>query len=165
MPFSVSKPEDFLYVNTATLDRVVDGDTFYLNIDMGFKITFKDSIRLYNIDTPEIYKPKTITEKWHGRVAKDVVTRLLEGNELIVKTTKNSSIYSRYEGIVWIEKYNDFLDKILLELNLAKLEDYPEIVEEDYFKEIISPLLYFEKEDLSDIHNEYITKLNKLLHN
>jgi Kyanoviridae endonuclease len=44
-----------MYEYKATLDRVVDGDTLDLIIDMGFKMTTNQRIRLANINTPETY--------------------------------------------------------------------------------------------------------------
>lgn len=41
----------------ATLDRVVDGDTVDLNVDLGFKLTKTVRIRLYGVDTPERGQP------------------------------------------------------------------------------------------------------------
>lgn len=37
----------------ATVERVVDGDTIVLSVDLGFRITNRDSFRLFGIDTPE----------------------------------------------------------------------------------------------------------------
>ena len=43
------------YRYRAELDRVVDGDTFDVLIDLGFYIRIKERIRLEEVDTPEIY--------------------------------------------------------------------------------------------------------------
>jgi endonuclease YncB( thermonuclease family) len=37
----------------ATVERIVDGDTIDLNVDVGFRIWNRDRFRLYGIDTPE----------------------------------------------------------------------------------------------------------------
>ena len=42
------------FVYKCTLDRVVDGDTIDVNIDLGFKIVLaKQRVQLVGIDTPE----------------------------------------------------------------------------------------------------------------
>ena len=41
------------YVYRCTVTRVVDGDTVDADIDLGFKIIYKERIRLMGIDTPE----------------------------------------------------------------------------------------------------------------
>ena len=43
------------YRYRAELDRVVDGDTLDVVIDLGFYIKIKERIRLEGIDAPEIY--------------------------------------------------------------------------------------------------------------
>ena len=43
------------YRYLSELDRVVDGDTLDVVIDLGFYIKIKERIRLEGVDTPEIY--------------------------------------------------------------------------------------------------------------
>ena len=46
------KPEAYIY--NATLDRIVDGDTFDCILDLGFDVKIhKQRVRLAGIDTPE----------------------------------------------------------------------------------------------------------------
>jgi micrococcal nuclease len=42
------------YIYQATLERVVDGDTVDIVIDLGFSTFRKERIRLYGVDAPEI---------------------------------------------------------------------------------------------------------------
>jgi endonuclease YncB( thermonuclease family) len=35
------------------VDRIVDGDTLYINLDLGFGLTLDEDIRLADIDAPE----------------------------------------------------------------------------------------------------------------
>ena len=67
-------PEAFVY--NATLDRIVDGDTFDCVLDLGFDVKLhKQRVRLAGIDTPEsrinikIY-PERTNEKVMGKAAK-----------------------------------------------------------------------------------------------
>lgn len=46
----------FIYDNVS-VERVVDGDTLILSIDMGNRITWRDTFRLAGIDTPERGQP------------------------------------------------------------------------------------------------------------
>ena len=44
-----------MYEYNAELDRVVDGDTVDVNIDLGFGIWIRDErVRVMGIDTPEL---------------------------------------------------------------------------------------------------------------
>lgn len=47
-----------MYTYYATLEKVVDGDTLELNVDLGFKISTRIRARLLGVDTPEIYGVK-----------------------------------------------------------------------------------------------------------
>ena len=42
-----------MYEYACKVDRVVDGDTVDVVLDLGFDILFKCRVRLYGIDTPE----------------------------------------------------------------------------------------------------------------
>ncbi len=88
-----------MYEYRAKLKRVVDGDTLDMVIDMGFKITTDQRIRLKGIDTPEIWRQKEDSEEYKaGMKAKEyVITRLKENNdEFVIKTDKHPGVYGRY---------------------------------------------------------------------
>lgn len=54
-------PKPFYY--NCTLDRVIDGDTIDVNIDLGFDIVLtKQRVRLAGIDTPES-RTRNLAEK------------------------------------------------------------------------------------------------------
>ncbi len=94
-----------MYVYRADLNRVIDGDTLEVTIDLGFNIFRKIKIRLKDIDTPEIFRPSCEKEKDHGEKAKTFVEDFLMKTkfpgQLIVKTVKDASIYTRYIAVVY----------------------------------------------------------------
>ena len=51
MPYNVEAC-NFKY-RVSSLERVVDGDTIDVNIDLGFDVCTKQRVRLLGIDTPE----------------------------------------------------------------------------------------------------------------
>ena len=51
------------------INRVIDGDTVDLDIDLGFSITISQRIRLKDIDAPET-RTKDLEEKERGLAAK-----------------------------------------------------------------------------------------------
>ena len=64
------------FVYKCTLDRVVDGDTVDVNIDLGFKIVLaKQRVRLVGIDTPES-RTRDLVEKKLGLEAKELLKEL-----------------------------------------------------------------------------------------
>jgi len=78
----------------ATLIRVVDGDTVWLDVDLGFDVRRKDSFRLYGIDTPELGTPE-------GEEAKRFVEDMVEDQPLLLRTIKDRrEKYGRYLGII-----------------------------------------------------------------
>lgn len=104
-----------MYEYKAIVTRVIDGDTFIVDIDLGFYIWIKDiRIRLLRCDTPEI---KGI-DKEYGLIVKDFVKNLIEGKEVIIKSEKSSNIetdsFGRWLAAVEINHINlaDYLTKL-----------------------------------------------------
>lgn len=82
----------FTYDNVI-VERVVDGDTIILSIDMGNKITWLDSFRLAGIDTPERGQPGYL----------EAANRLREmlAHGLSRVETRKSDKYGRYLVHCW----------------------------------------------------------------
>jgi len=75
-----------MYEYKATLVKVVDGDTVDVVMDLGFKIMYKQRIRLAGIDTPES-RTRDLNEKSWGLAAKYRLIELLAQNDdFIVRT-------------------------------------------------------------------------------
>ena len=55
-----------MYEYSCTVDRVVDGDTIDVILDLGFDILYRSRVRLYGIDTPES-RTRNKDEKVRGR--------------------------------------------------------------------------------------------------
>jgi len=71
------------------VNKIVDGDTLDITIDLGFSILIKQRIRLEGIDAPETFT-KDEVEKTFGNEAKDfVVLWVSSGNNFTVKTFKD----------------------------------------------------------------------------
>ena len=67
-------PDSFMQ---ATLDRVVDGDTFDCILDLGFDVKLhKQRVRLHGIDTPES-RTRDLAEKKLGLATKRKIKRTL----------------------------------------------------------------------------------------
>jgi micrococcal nuclease len=73
----------------AELVRVVDGDTVYVDIDLGFGIWLKnESVRIMGIDTPESRTSDKV-EKVFGTAAKNRLKEILEADCILVTTDDN----------------------------------------------------------------------------
>ena len=84
-----------------SVDRVVDGDTIDISIDLGFNLTKKERVRLAGIDTPE-KRTKDQREKEMGYQATEFLEmHLMEATKLTVRTEKDGK-FGRMLG--WLYK-------------------------------------------------------------
>ena len=76
-----------MYEYRATINRVVDGDTVDIDIDLGFGIWMKDErVRVMGIDTPESRTSDKV-QKVFGLAATDRLKELIpEGSIQVLKT-------------------------------------------------------------------------------
>lgn len=95
-----------MYQYSAIIQKVVDGDTLSIDIDLGLSIWLHDEkIRLYGINTPEVYGVKKGSPEWESgnRASAFVKTNLKEKDNIIVETVKDKKEkYGRYLGVVYI---------------------------------------------------------------
>ncbi|MGB2727371.1 MAG: thermonuclease family protein [Halobacteriota archaeon] len=111
------------YRYRAKLDRVVDGDTMDVVIDLGFYVEMRERVRLEGIDTPEIYRvPKNSEEYKKGMEAKEYVERRLNenGNELVIETEKRGK-WRRWLAKVYLKDSTKTLNEELVEKGLAEI--------------------------------------------
>ncbi len=83
-------PDAFVY--NATLERIVDGDTFDCSLDLGFDVKLhKQRVRLAGIDTPES-RTRDKVEKTYGILAKNFVKSYLKpGSTQVLQTEKDGT--------------------------------------------------------------------------
>tara|TARA_R100000231_G_scaffold71220_1_gene56299 strand:+ start:656 stop:1060 length:405 start_codon:yes stop_codon:yes gene_type:complete len=87
-----------------SIDRIVDGDTIDISIDLGFDLTKKERVRLAGIDTPE-KRTKNQKEKEMGYQATEFLEmHLMEATKLTVKTEKDGK-FGRMLG--WLYKSDE----------------------------------------------------------
>ena len=123
-----------MYEYRARCVNVVDGDTFDLEVDLGFNIVHTIRIRLKDKDTPEP-RSKNAAEREHAKQATTfVVDQILEpcahamcaGHPLTIKTEKDKiGIYGRYTATVTLEDGRD-LGTLLEDNGLLKKAEYPD---------------------------------------
>ena len=95
-----------MYTYKAKLDRVVDGDTVDVNIDLGFDISVHKRVRLAGINAPES-RTRDLEEKKLGLAAKKRLITLLDKGSLQIES-KEVGKYGRVLGVLHI--YPDNLD-------------------------------------------------------
>jgi len=93
-----------MYEYRAKVEKVVDGDTMDLSIDLGFDIHYASRVRLLGIDTPES-RTRDLEEKKRGLAAKDRVVELCPvGSTVTLKTFKDGKgKFGRILGSIYVE--------------------------------------------------------------
>jgi len=95
-----------MYQYNAIIRKVVDGDTIELDIDLGLSAWIhSEKIRLYGIDTPEVYGVKKGSPEWElGNKSSEFVKQILKGNDsVIIETIKDKKEkYGRYLALIYI---------------------------------------------------------------
>jgi micrococcal nuclease len=67
-----------MYTYDCEILRVIDGDTLYVKMDLGFHTYIHEYIRLIDVDTAEIFGPNASPD---GKVAKEFVVNWVKDHE------------------------------------------------------------------------------------
>ena len=107
-----------LYTYKAYIEKIIDGDTLWVNIDCGFKIWLRQKIRLRGIDTPDI-------ETKEGKQAYKFVKQKLLATEFTEGTEKNK----KSKKFIIIKSHGrDKYDRHLVDIFYKQNEKDPEVV-------------------------------------
>ncbi|XDD51135.1 DUF1016 N-terminal domain-containing protein [Leptospira sp. WS92.C1] len=99
--YKKTHPGSFLYHYLAVLERVVDGDTLLVQIDLGFGLTTRQKIRLLGVSAPELNTPEGI------EAFESLKKRLKPGANFLIRTHLQDK-YGRYLGDVLYLPGNGF---------------------------------------------------------
>jgi len=108
-----------LYTYKAYLEKVVDGDTLVVNIDLGFRTFIKQRLRLRGLDAPELGTKQ-------GALAKKFVESRLKDVKFLIIKTHGSDKYDRYLVDVFYLKNESDEEKVLTDgifLNNEMIEE------------------------------------------
>lgn len=76
-----------MYIYSAQVTKVVDGDTIEIDLDLGFGVWYRNQrVRLNGIDTPES-RTKDKDEKTRGELSKNKLKELIENKIVKISTT------------------------------------------------------------------------------
>ena len=113
-----------MYTYRAKLDRVIDGDTIDVNIDLGFDISVKKRVRFSGINTPES-RTRDLEEKKLGLAAKDRVQSILDENTSFIVESKKIGKFGRVLGEIFINTVDTVETEEKVSLNeLLKTEGH-----------------------------------------
>ena len=96
------KPVDYTYED-CDLRRVIDGDTVELFVNVGLDTYRLITSRFGDIDVIELFRGSP-EDRAKGKEAKEYLESILEGAELVFKTTRDSTgKYGRYIGNIYAD--------------------------------------------------------------
>lgn len=101
------------YCKDAIIVRVVDGDTLRLRIDLGWKITTEQDVRLRGVDTPEPRGAERYCGKYVTAAVEEWIDKRTDSKRMVKVDSRKyvSGKYGRTIADVWIggESLNQFL--------------------------------------------------------
>lgn len=107
-------PKDFQYQYACRDYRVIDGDTIWTNLILGFDTFSEQNCRILSVDTPE-----KNTEA--GKLVTQINDLWCKQNlPLYIVSVKRDKFAGRYDGIVWDREKRYTLNQYLLEQGLAR---------------------------------------------
>ena len=119
------------------VNKIVDGDTIDVDIDLGFDISFSSRVRLAGIDTPES-RTTDAKEKALGLEVKEKIKKeLAAAKDVVIKTEKpdSSEKYGRILGWVFLDGNTVSLNQQLIDQGYAwtygggtKIKDFNELI-------------------------------------
>jgi len=104
-----------MYEYSCRVNKVVDGDTIDVTLDLGFDILHKCRVRLYGIDTPES-RTRDKDEKARGKLAAKFLQDAINNGKKIVLQSKlkdSKGKYGRVLGAVIVDGV-DINEKMVL---------------------------------------------------
>ena len=96
-----------MYEYNCTVNRIVDGDTIDVTLDLGFSVLYKSRVRLYGIDTPES-RTRDKDEKVRGLLSKEFLKQAVADEKVVLKTKLKDSRgkFGRVLAEVWVNGQN-----------------------------------------------------------
>jgi micrococcal nuclease len=89
-----------MYEYNAKVTKIVDGDSVWLEVDAGFRMTYRYNFRLARINTPELRSsdPETKVKAYE---AKDRLAELLPLGSTVKIATNKAGKYGRWIVEIW----------------------------------------------------------------
>ena len=106
------------------VNRVIDGDTIEVSVDLGFRITQAMPLRLYGINAPEC-NSKDQLERKNGKAAKDWLRDAVGGKQIRINSVKPHDKYGRFLAVISLipSVNNRTINEEMVALGLAKAWD------------------------------------------
>lgn len=83
---------------------VHDGDTYKVDVDLGFRVHTQQQIRLHGVDCPEL-----ATEA--GKAARDYVVGLIAGRTVLLRSYRGQQSFARWVAdVAYQDAFGGYLD-------------------------------------------------------
>ena len=110
-----------LYTYQAVVEKVIDGDTIKVRMNLGYDDSYREVLRLRDIDAPEL-------DTKEGQDAKAFVQSHIKEAQMIIVRSSRSDKYDRYLADIFIPSSGEsravngdlYLNNLLLEKGYAK---------------------------------------------
>ena len=109
-----------IVIKKAKVLEVIDGDTFKAELDLGLGLYYHKQVRVKDLDCPEIYKPKSDTERVRGVLAKDKAEIFLKQDDITL-LIHGVDKYGRILSEVYLANGKNF-SEAMVEEGLGKLK-------------------------------------------
>jgi micrococcal nuclease len=107
-----------MYQYKARIIRVVDGDTAYAIVDLGFNTSVKINFRLAFINTPELLSTDK-DERSRAMLSRDRLVDLIEGKDVYLKSYRKDK-YGRWLGEFFLNENDKVsVNQLMLDEGLA----------------------------------------------
>lgn len=129
----IVRPVPYSYYLTP--ERVIDGDTLVVLLDLGVKVYNRQTVRLWGINAPELHGPnasvaqaaRVFVENWiaHGKAAQRFSSGASgKGFSMLSNKYDEREKYGRMLGTLYRDDDPKSLNAALLEAKLATLAEY-----------------------------------------
>ncbi|HUU00535.1 MAG TPA: DUF1016 N-terminal domain-containing protein [Myxococcota bacterium] len=103
---TLDRPLPGLHRYVGIIEKIVDGDTLDVRIDLGFDVWRLERIRLRGVDTPEM-------DTAEGKAAREFVVQALSGVASVAFKTYKTDIYARYIADVFYDPAAEDKDELI----------------------------------------------------
>lgn len=107
-----------VYIYRATCHRVIDGDTYELDIDLGFKVYARITVRLRDVDAPELPTADGLRAK---AAAQSLLMLASPLPQIVVQSYKGRRSFERWVCDVWLPDGRSLADVMVESGNAVRV--------------------------------------------
>lgn len=102
-----------MYEYKCKIERVVDGDTVWANVDLGFYAHVRVPLRLEGVNAPELDTPA-------GEAARAYLIELVARSDSATVRTRKTEKYGRWLAVLWLPGEQLPVNQLMLDAGHAQ---------------------------------------------